>query len=109
MALFAAQAKVDIIVVTGVNPEQTGAEAGITEMVDSAKSGSVVVDLASQNGGNNNFYVPGVVTTANGVKIGYTDLPGHAPTSPPALRHQHGEPAGKLLCKGKAAISHRFR
>ncbi len=55
-------------------------------MVDSMKSGSVVVDLASQNGGNCEYTVPGeVVTTANGVKIiGYTDLPAVCRPSPPS-------------------------
>lgn len=46
-------------------------------MVDSMKAGSVIVDLAAQNGGNCEYTVPGeIFTTENGVKvIGYTDLP----------------------------------
>jgi NAD(P) transhydrogenase alpha subunit len=77
MALFAAQAKdVDIIVTTALIPGKPAPKLITREMVDSMKSGSVVVDLASQNGGNCEYTVPGqVVTTANGVKIiGYTDL-----------------------------------
>lgn len=77
MALFAAQAKdVDIIVTTALIPGKPAPKLITREMVDSMKPGSVVVDLASQNGGNCEYTVPGqVVTTANGVKIiGYTDL-----------------------------------
>ncbi len=53
MALFAAQAKeVDIIVTTALIPGKPAPKLITREMVDSMKSGSVVVDLASQNGGN---------------------------------------------------------
>ncbi len=72
-------------------------------MVDSMKSGSVVVDLASQNGGNCEYTVPGeVVTTANGVKIiGYTDLPGRLPTQSSQLYGTNLVNLLKLLCKEK--------
>ncbi|VFS89566.1 NAD(P) transhydrogenase subunit alpha [Raoultella planticola] len=85
MALFAAQAKeVDIIVTTALIPGKPAPKLITREMVDSMTAGSVVVDLASQNGGNCEYTVPGeVVTTANGVKIiGYTDLPGVCRRSP---------------------------
>lgn len=65
-------------------------------MVDSMKAGSVIVDLAAQNGGNCEYTVPGVVTTtANGVKvIGYTDLPGRLPTQSSQLYGTNfGQPA----------------
>jgi NAD(P) transhydrogenase subunit alpha len=41
------------------------------------KPGSVIVDLASEAGGNCEYTVPGkLIETANGVKVvGYTDLP----------------------------------
>ncbi|XPE67600.1 hypothetical protein ACNKHR_26670 [Shigella flexneri] len=53
MALFAAQAKdVDIIVTTALIPGKPAPKLITREMVDSTKSGSVVVDLALQNGGN---------------------------------------------------------
>ncbi len=104
MALFAAQAKeVDIIVTTALIPGKPAPKLITREMVDSMKSGSVVVDLASQNGGNCEYTVPGeVVTTANGVKIiGYTDLPRpSADPVLPALRHQLVNLL-KLLCKEK--------
>jgi NAD(P) transhydrogenase subunit alpha len=78
-------------------------ENRIREMVDSMKSGSVIVDLASQNGGNCEYTVPGVVTTtANGVKvIGYTDLPGRLPTQSSQLYGTNLVNLLKLLCKEK--------
>ena len=50
-------------------------------MVASMKPGSVIVDMAAQNGGNVEGTVPGeVVQTANSVTIiGYTDLAGRLP------------------------------
>ncbi len=104
MALFAAQAKdVDIIVTTALIPGKPAPKLITREMVDSMKAGSVVVDLASQNGGNCEYTVPGeVVTTANGVKIiGYTDLPGRLPTQSSQLYGTNLVNLLKLLCKEK--------
>lgn len=104
MALFAAQAKeVDIIVTTALIPGKPAPKLITREMVDSMKSGSVVVDLASQNGGNCEYTVPGeVVTTANGVKIiGYTDLPRRLPTQSSQLYGTNPVNLLKLLCKEK--------
>ncbi|MGQ7789841.1 hypothetical protein ACULNC_13305 [Shigella flexneri] len=76
MELFAAQAKeVDIIATTALI-RQTNAEANYREMVDSMKAGSVIVDLAAQNGGNCEYVVPGSTSTEMVSKvIGYTNLP----------------------------------
>ncbi len=53
MALFADQAKeVDIIVTTALIPGKPAPKLITREMVESMKSGSVIVDLAAQNGGN---------------------------------------------------------
>jgi NAD(P) transhydrogenase subunit alpha len=59
MALFAAQAKDVDIVTTALIPGKPAPKLITREMVDSMKSGSVVVDLASQNGGNCEYTVPG--------------------------------------------------
>ncbi|PHK80049.1 NAD(P)(+) transhydrogenase (Re/Si-specific) subunit alpha, partial [Salmonella enterica subsp. enterica serovar Typhimurium] len=78
MALFAAQAKeVDIIVTTAFIPGKPAPKLITRDMVDSMKAGSVIVDLAAQNGGNCVYTVAyQVVTTDYGVNvIGYTDLP----------------------------------
>ncbi|AIR01296.1 NAD(P) transhydrogenase subunit alpha [Pluralibacter gergoviae] len=104
MALFAAQAKeVDIIVTTALVPGKPAPKLITREMVDSMKPGSVIVDLAAQNGGNCEYTVPGeVFTTANGVKIiGYTDLAARLPTQSSQLYGTNLVNLLKLLCKEK--------
>ena len=78
MALFAEQAKdVDIIVTTALIPGRPAPELITADMVHSMKDGSVIVDLAAEQGGNCELTQPEeIVKTANGVSIiGYTDLP----------------------------------
>lgn len=104
MALFAAQAKeVDIIVTTALIPGKPAPKLITREMVDSMNPGSVIVDLAAQNGGNCEYTVPNeVITTAGGVKvIGYTDLPGRLPTQSSQLYGTNLLNLLKLLCKEK--------
>lgn len=104
MELFAAQAKeVDIIVTTALIPGKPAPKLITREMVDSMTPGSVVVDLAAQNGGNCEYTVANeVVTTPNGVKIiGYTDLPGRLPTQSSQLYGTNLVNLLKLLCKEK--------
>jgi NAD(P) transhydrogenase subunit alpha len=49
-------------------------------MVDSMKPGSVIVDMAAEQGGNCAYTTPGKKKTVKGVKIiGYTDLAGRMP------------------------------
>ena len=82
MALFAAQAKdVDIIITTALIPGKPAPKLITGEMVDSMRQGSVVVDLAAEQGGNCDYTRPGEVTVRSGVTIiGYTDLPSRLPT-----------------------------
>ena len=104
MALFAAQAKeVDIIVTTALIPGKPAPKLITREMVDSMTPGSVIVDLAAQNGGNCEYTVANeVITTAGGVKvIGYTDLPGRLPTQSSQLYGTNLLNLLKLLCKEK--------
>ncbi|MGF1568915.1 MAG: Re/Si-specific NAD(P)(+) transhydrogenase subunit alpha [Nodosilinea sp.] len=77
MALFAQQAKeVDIIITTALIPGKTAPLLITREMVESMKPGSVVVDLAAEQGGNCEVTQPGEISTYNGVTIiGLTDLP----------------------------------
>ena len=77
MALFAAQAKdVDIIVTTALIPGKPAPKLITAEMVASMKAGSVIVDLAAEQGGNCELTSPGEVVKRHGVTIiGYTDLP----------------------------------
>lgn len=77
MALFAEQAKdVDIIVTTALIPGKRAPILITREMVESMKQGSVVVDLAAEQGGNCEVTRPGESYDYKGVRIiGYTDLP----------------------------------
>ncbi|HEZ5532802.1 TPA: Re/Si-specific NAD(P)(+) transhydrogenase subunit alpha [Neisseria meningitidis] len=77
MKLFAEQAKeVDIIITTAAIPGKPAPKLITKEMVESMKSGSVIVDLAAATGGNCELTRPGELSvTGNGVKIiGYTDM-----------------------------------
>jgi NAD(P) transhydrogenase subunit alpha len=77
MALFAEQAKdVDIIITTALIPGKPAPKLITAEMVESMKDGSVIVDLAAEQGGNCELTEPEKVVVHNGVTIiGYTDLP----------------------------------
>jgi len=77
MALFAEQAKeVDIIITTALIPGKPAPELIKSEMVDSMKPGSVIVDLAAEQGGNCKLTRANEIVEHGGVKIiGYTDLP----------------------------------
>ncbi len=77
MALFAQQAmQVDIIITTALIPGKPAPKLITQGMVESMKPGSVIVDLAAEQGGNCVLTVPGEVAHHKGVTIvGYTDLP----------------------------------
>jgi NAD(P) transhydrogenase subunit alpha len=77
MALFAEQAKeVDIIITTALIPGKPAPELILEDMVTSMKDGSVIVDLAAEQGGNCKLTKAGEVIKVHGVSIiGYTDLP----------------------------------
>ncbi len=82
MALFAEQAReVDIIVTTALIPGKPAPKLITTEMVQSMKPGSVVVDLAAEQGGNCELTVPGEIVKRHDVTlIGLTDFPSRLPT-----------------------------
>lgn len=82
MALFAAQAaEVDIIITTALIPGKPAPKLITAEMVESMTDGSVIVDMAAEQGGNCELTVPGEVVVRHGVTlIGYTDLPSRLPT-----------------------------
>jgi len=81
MALFAEQAKeIDIIVTTALIPGKPAPELITEEMVKSMKPGSVIVDLAAEQGGNCKLTEANKVVVKHGVTlIGYTDLPSRLP------------------------------
>ncbi len=77
MALFMEQAKeVDIIITTALIPGKPAPELIKGYMVEAMKDGSVIVDLAAEQGGNCKLSEAGIVKKVHGVSIiGYTDLP----------------------------------
>ncbi len=77
MALFAEQAReVDIIVTTALIPGKPAPRLITADMVKSMQPGSVIVDLAAEQGGNCELTQPDRVVVEHGVTIiGYTDLP----------------------------------
>jgi len=77
MALFAEQAKdVDIIITTALIPGKPAPRLITAEMVASMQDGSVIVDLAAEQGGNCELTEADEVVVRDGVTIiGYTDLP----------------------------------
>jgi NAD(P) transhydrogenase subunit alpha len=106
MAMFAAQAReVDIIITTALIPNRPAPILITDEMVRSMKKGSVIVDLAAENGGNCALTEPGTVVERHGVHIiGYMDLPSRlAPTA----SFLYGNNLGHLLADmGGAAHFH---
>ncbi|WP_321939217.1 Re/Si-specific NAD(P)(+) transhydrogenase subunit alpha [Burkholderia cepacia] len=75
-AMYAQQAKdADIIITTALIPGKPAPKLITAEMVQSMKPGSVIVDMAGEQGGNCELTVPGEAVVRHGVTIvGYTDL-----------------------------------
>jgi len=75
-AMYAQQAKdADIIITTALIPGKPAPKLITAEMVASMKPGSVIVDMAGEQGGNCELTVPGEAVVRHGVTIiGYTDL-----------------------------------
>ncbi len=102
--LYAQQsADVDIIITTALIPGRPAPRIITAEMVASMRSGSVIVDMAAQNGGNVEGTVPGeAVVTPNGVTIiGYTDLAGRLPAQASQLYGTNLVNLMKLMTPGK--------
>jgi NAD(P) transhydrogenase subunit alpha len=81
MKLFREQAKdVDVIITTALIPGKEAPKLITRDMVELMKPGSVIVDLASQQGGNCELCQQNQIVNHGGVKvIGFTDLPSRLP------------------------------
>jgi NAD(P) transhydrogenase subunit alpha len=81
MKLFAQQASdVDIIITTALIPGKPAPKLITAEMVESMRHGSVIIDLAAEQGGNCELTEPHKVVKKHGVTIvGYTDMPSRLP------------------------------
>jgi len=75
-AMYAQQAKdVDVIITTALIPGKPAPRLITADMVKTMKPGSVIVDMAAEQGGNCELTEPGKAVVKHGVTIiGYTDL-----------------------------------
>ena len=88
MQLFREQApEIDIVITTALIPGRPAPKLWPAEMVGLMKTGSVVVDLAAEQGGNCDLTEAGkIIESDNGVKIvGYTDFPSRMATQSSTL------------------------
>jgi NAD(P) transhydrogenase subunit alpha len=104
--LFANQAKdVDIIITTALIPGKPAPRLITAEMVQSMRPGSVIVDMAAEQGGNCELTEPGTVVVKHGVIIiGYTDLPSRLPTQASTLYSTNLLRLTEELCKKKDGV-----
>jgi NAD(P) transhydrogenase subunit alpha len=103
MKLFAEQAaEVDIIITTALIPGRPAPELIKEEMVISMKDGSVIVDLAAEQGGNCKLSEAGKIVKVHGVSvIGYTDLPSRMATQASQLYGTNLRHLLTDMCKAK--------
>jgi NAD(P) transhydrogenase subunit alpha len=82
MALFREHAPTtDVVITTALIPGRAAPKLWLADMLTLMKPGSVVVDLAAEQGGNCEGTVAGEVVQVDGVNIvGYTDLVSRLPT-----------------------------
>ncbi|MCX4186905.1 Re/Si-specific NAD(P)(+) transhydrogenase subunit alpha [Methylophaga sp. OBS4] len=106
MELFAQQAKeVDIIITTALIPGKPAPELITEDMVKTMKEGSVIVDLAAEQGGNCKLTEANNVVTRHGVTIiGYTDLPSRLPTQSSQLYGTNIRHLLTDMCKEKNGV-----
>ena len=105
-AVFAKQAAdVDIIITTALIPGKPAPRLITAEMVRSMKPGSVIVDMAGEQGGNCELTVPGQVVVRHGVTIiGYTDLPSRLAKQASTLYATNLLRLTEELCKTKDGV-----
>jgi len=103
MELFARQAmEVDIIITTALIPGKPAPKLITAGMVESMRDGSVIVDLAAEQGGNCALTEPGKVAVKHGVTIiGYTDLPSRLATQSSQLYGTNLRHLLSDMCKEK--------
>jgi NAD(P) transhydrogenase subunit alpha len=104
--VFARQAKdVDVIITTALIPGKPAPKLITAGMVRSMKPGSVIVDLAAEQGGNCELTEPGQVAVKHGVTIiGYTDLPSRLAKQSSTLYATNLLRLTEELCKAKDGV-----
>ncbi|MDH4390058.1 MAG: Re/Si-specific NAD(P)(+) transhydrogenase subunit alpha [Aquabacterium sp.] len=105
-AMYAQQAReVDIIITTALIPGKPAPRLITAEMVQSMKPGSVIVDMAAEQGGNCELTVPGEAVVRHGVTIvGYTDLVSRLARQASTLYSNNLLRLTEELCKTKDGV-----
>ncbi len=106
--VFAREVKdADIVITTALIPGKPAPKLITAQMVRSMKPGSVIVDLAAEQGGNCELTEPGRVAVKEGVTIiGYTDLPSRLATQSSTLYANNLFRLSEELCKAKDGAFH---
>ncbi len=106
--MYAKQAReVDIIITTALIPGKPAPRLITAEMVRSMNPGSVIVDLAAEQGGNCELTEPGRLVVKHGVTIvGYTDLPSRLAKQSSTLYANNLFRLAEELCKNKDGVIH---
>ncbi len=104
--MYAKQAKeVDIIITTALIPGKPAPRLITADMVRSMKPGSVIVDMAAEQGGNCELTEPGQAVVKHGVTIvGYTDLVSRLAKQSSTLYATNLFRVAEELCKTKDGI-----
>jgi H+-translocating NAD(P) transhydrogenase subunit alpha len=104
--MYAKQAReVDIIITTALIPGKPAPKLITADMVKSMKAGSVIVDMAAEQGGNCELTEPGLAVVKHGVTlIGYTDLVSRLAKQSSTLYSTNLFRLAEELCKTKDGV-----
>ena len=104
--MYARQAReVDIIITTALIPGKPAPRLITADMVKSMKPGSVIVDMAAEQGGNCELTEAGKAVVKHGVTvIGYTDLPSRLAKQSSTLYATNLFRLAEELCKAKDGV-----
>jgi NAD(P) transhydrogenase subunit alpha len=105
-AMYAQQAKdADIIITTALIPGKPAPKLITAEMVKTMRPGSVIVDMAAEQGGNCELTEPGQAVVRHGVTIvGYTDLASRLARQSSTLYANNLLRLTEELCKTKDGV-----
>ena len=104
--MYAREAReADIIITTALIPGKPAPRLITAEMVRTMKPGSVIVDMAAEQGGNCELTEPGKAVVKHGVTlVGYTDLASRLATQASTLYSNNLLRLTEELCKTKDGV-----
>ena len=104
--MYAKQAReVDVVITTALIPGKPAPKLITADMVKSMKPGSIIVDMAAEQGGNCELTEPGQAAVKHGVTIiGYTDLASRLARQSSTLYSTNLLRLAEELCKTKDGI-----